>query len=241
MKAKKQAPQKSATRLAKKKPAAKKNVKKLSPLSAKLKRKQSTPPAKKSKVVVKKRTDQKSMAAKKMTVGKVATKSKSKPALKVRAKRTAPRKQSVHSMRNTIADEVQKALQHLVLPLIENLRLERNKSEKTIHVGAISSAVGDESLLNLLIVSVSKLQDTIERFSTSIEQKLIQPKPPEVKPAPAPAPQAQALAAPPAPAPQAPAPAKPAEVKPPEVKPAPAPAPQAQALAAPPAPAKPAD
>jgi hypothetical protein len=120
---------------------------------------------------------------------------------------------------------VQKALEHSVLPLIETLIGERNKPEKTIHVGAITAAAGDESLLNLLIVSVNKLQDTVERFSTSIEQKLIQPKPAEVKPAP----QAQAPATPPAP--QAPAQAKPAEVKPPEVKPAPAP--QAQAPAKP--------
>jgi hypothetical protein len=259
MNAKKQAPKKSATHLAKKKPAVKKTVKKLSPLSAKLKRKQSTPLAKKSKIAVKKRTVQKSITAKKKTVSKVAGKSKSKPALKAQVEKPAPRKQSAHSLRNTIADEVQKALQHSVLPLIENLMLERNKPEKTIHAGVISSAVGGESLLNLLIVSVSKLQDTIERFSTSIEHKLIQPnKPPEVKPAPAPvqakpaevkpvpapapAPQAQAPATPSAP--QAPAQAKPPEVKPAEVKPVPAPAPppqaQAQAPAAPPAPQAPA-
>ena len=205
MKAKKQAPKRSTSHLAKKKPTAKKTIKKLSALTVKPKRKQSATTAKKSKVVAKKRVGQQSVIAKKKIATKVAsknkiTKSKATPTPKVRTKKITPRKQSTHSLRNTIESEVQRALQMSVLPLIQNLIFERSKPEKTIQTSSLTAVVGDDSLVNLLIVSVSKLQDTIERFSTSLEQKLIQAKPAEVKPAevkPTPPPQAQAPAAPP--------------------------------------------
>ena len=141
--------------------------------------------------MVKKRGNQQTLIRKKKTAPKLAS------ALKVSTKKITPRKKSDRSLKKTIETEVERALQLSVLPLIQNLILERNKPEQSPQAGALNSIDRDNSLINTLIASVSKLQDAIERLSISIEQKLIQAKPPEVKPPevkPNPTPTAQAPA-----------------------------------------------
>jgi len=204
-----------ASKSANKKPTVKKAAKKLPISSAKAKKKPPLTTSKKSRVPVKNRSNQQSSITKKKSAPKLSS------ALKISAEKITPRKQSNRSLKKTIETEVERALQQSVLPLIENLILERIKLEKTSQAGALASTDRDHALVNTLIASVSKLQDAIEHLSTSIEQKLIQAQPPATVPVPAPAP-------------QAPAQAKPAEVKPPEVKPNPAPAAQAPTPAPPP-------
>ena len=195
----------SASNSAKKKQTAKKVAKKLPISSPNAKKQLSSTASKKSRVAVKKRSNQQSSITKKKTAPKLAS------TFKVSTKKITPRKQSNRSLKKTIETEVERALQHSVLPLIQNLILERDKPEKTPQAGVLTLVDRDNSLAHTLIASVSKLQDSIERLSISIEQKLIQAKPPA-----------------PTPAPQAPA----AQVKPPEVKPNPAPTPVPQAPAA---------
>ena len=211
MNVKKQVSKRVASNSVKNKPIAKKVAKKLPLSSAKSKKKPPSTASKKPRVAVKKRGNQQSLITKKKTAPKLTS------ALKASAKKIAPRKQSNRSLKKTIETEVERVLQLSVLPLIQNLILERNNPEKTSQAGALTLIDRDNALVNTLIASVSKLQDAIERLSTSIEQKLIQAKPvevkppevkpPEVKPNPAPAAQAQPPA--PAPAPQAPPQAKP--------------------------------
>ena len=211
-----------ASKSANKKPTVKKAAKKLPISSAKSKKKPPLTASKKSRVPVKNRSNQQSPITKKKSAPKLSS------ALKISAEKITPRKQSNRSLQKTIETEVERALQQSVLPLIENLILERIKLEKTSQAGALASTDRDNALVNTLIASVSNLQDAIERLSTSIEQKLIQAKPQ------VPAPQASA------PAPQAPAQNKPAEVKPVEVKPAPAPQASAPSVPSTPAPQSPA-
>jgi len=207
---KKQVSKRVASKSVSNKPIVKKAVKKLPISSSKSKKQAPLTAIKKTRVPVQNKSNQQSSITKKKSTPKLAS------ALKVSNKKITPRKKSNRSLKKTIETEVERAVQHSVLPLIENLILERIKLEKTSQAGALASIDRDHALVNTLIVSVSKLQDAIERLSTSIEQKLIQAKPPA-----------------PAPAPQAPPQAKPAEVKPPEVKPNPAPAAQAPVPQAP--------
>jgi len=115
---------------------------------------------------------------KKKSVPKLAS------ALKISTKNIALRKQSNRTLKKTIETEVERAPQRSVLLLIENLILERVKLEKISQAGALVSADRDNALVNTLILSVGKFQDTIERLTTSIEQKLIQAKPPATATAP---------------------------------------------------------
>ena len=185
MNVKKQVSKRVASKSAKKKPIVKKAAKKLPIFSAKSKKKPPSTASKKSRVPVKNRSNQQSSITKKKSAPKLSS------ALKISAEKITPRKQSNRSLKKTIETEVERVLQHSVLPLIQNLILERNKTEKTSQAGALTSIDRDNALVNTLIASVSKLQNAIERLSTSIEQKLIQAKPPVPAPAPQAPPQAK--------------------------------------------------
>jgi hypothetical protein len=210
MNIKKQVPKRVTSKSVKKKPTVKKAAKKLPNSSVKSKKQAPLTASKKTRVSSKNKSNQQNSITKIKSAPNLAS------ALKIGTKKITPGKHSNRTLKKTIETEVERALQQSVMPLIENLILERIKLEKTSQAGALASTDRDHALVNTLIVSVSKLQDAIERLSTSIEQKLIQAKPPA-----------------PAPAPQAPPQAKPAEVKPPEVKPNPAPAAQAPVPQAP--------
>jgi hypothetical protein len=250
---KKQVPKRVTSKSVKKKPAVKKAAKKLPNSSVKSKKQAPLTASKKTRVSSKNKSNQQNSITKIKSAPKLAS------ALKIGTKKITPGKHSNRTLKKTIETEGERALQQSVMPLIENLILERIKLEKTSQAGALASADRDNALVNTLIVSVSKLQDAIERLSTSIEQKLIQAKPQvpapqasapapqapaQTKPAPAPQAPAQTKPAPApqasAPAPQAPAQTKPAEVKPVEVKPAPAPQASAPSVPSTPAPQSPA-
>ena len=177
MSAKKQVSKRASVNLAKKKPTTKKMVKKLSTASTRPKKKLSPTSVKKSTVVVKKRSGKQSAVAKK----KVTTKSAS--GLRVSGKKITTRKQPNLPLQDAIKAQVEWALQHSILPLIQNLILERNKPEKTTNRDPLISIVGDDALVNLLTKSINQLQDSIDRFSAFIENRLIQAPPDPEKPA----------------------------------------------------------
>ena len=128
-----------------KKPSVKKVAKKLPISSAKSKKKPPSTASKKSKVPVKKRSSPQSSITKKKIAPKLAS------ALKISTKKITPRKQSNRSLKKTIETEVERAMQHSVLPLIQNLILERNKPEKTSQAGALASTDRDHALVLSLI------------------------------------------------------------------------------------------